>query len=338
MIWNLEELSEYRDGLLFVALAAVWGTAYPAIDVGLRALPPVTFAALRYDLAGALLLAYAAVAGLRRGDRWRPRGFREWRLVGVGGLLIIGLHFALLFAGQQYVSGSIASVVMSTTPVLMPLFALVLLPDERLDRTGALGVGLGLLGVAVVARPDPNGGANVLGVALLALSAASFALGSVLTERWDADLPVVPMQAWMMVVGALALHAMAAGPLGESASLSAVTPATVAAIVYLAVAASVGGLLAYFTLMKRVGPNEVSLVNYAVPMFAALGEWAAFGGTVEGATVAGFLVILAGFLAVKWDALRRAATPTPDRSAPDSYSSGGGAVMVHGNVYLRDAE
>ncbi|USZ68565.1 DMT family transporter [Halorussus salilacus] len=335
----MKDFSEYRDGLLFLALAAVWGTAYPAIDVGLRALPPVTFAALRYDLAGALLLAYAAVAALRRGDRWRPRGFREWRLVGVGGLLVVGLHFALLFVGQGYVSGSIASVVMSTTPVLMPLFALVLLPDERLDRTGAVGIVLGLLGVAVVARPDPGGGgANAMGVVLLLLSAASFALGSVLTERWDADLPLVPMQAWMMVVGALALHALAAGPVGESASLSAVTPATVAALVYLAVAASVGGLLAYFTLMRRVGPNEVSLVNYAVPMFAALGEWAALGGTVEGTTVAGFLVILAGFLAVKWDALRRAATPTPDRPTPDSYSSGGGTVMVRGNVYYRDVE
>lgn len=331
-------MSENRELYLFAGLATVWGTAYLAIDVGLRTVPPVTFAALRYDLAGALLLGYAALAASRRGDRWRPRGRDEWRLVGVGGALVIGVHFALLFVGQRYASGSVASVVMSLIPVLTPLFALLLLSDERLDATGAFGVLLGLVGVTVVAQPDASGGDTLVGTALLFLSAASFALGSVLTRKYETDLPVVPMQAWMMLVGAAVLHALVAVLPGESVAAADLTLASFGALAYLSVVASVGGLLAYFHLLESVGPNEAALVNYAVPMVAAVGQWAAFGDAVSETTAAGFLLIVAGFVAVKSSAIRRAATPTPNRKAVTSQASNAGAVMVRGNVYYRDIE
>lgn len=335
---NTSTLSKYRDVGLFVALALVWGTSFLAIEVGLETIPPVTFAALRYDIAGVLLLAYAGFTALRSDKRWRPRGRDEWQLVGVGGFLLIGVHFALLFAGQRYVTGGIASVIMSLTPVLTPLFALVLLPDERLDRTGILGVVLGLLGVVIVARPDGSGGQSFVGIFLLLLSAASFALGSVLTGRFDTDLSMVPMQAWMMLIGAGVLHAMVAVLPGESVAAAKFTPSTVVAILYLAVAASIGGLLAYFHLLEQVGPNEVTLVNYAVPMFAAGSELVAFGYGLSRATMVGFLVILAGFLAVKWQTVHESVIPAPEREGSESQASNGRAVMVEGNAYYRDME
>jgi len=67
----------FRDPLLFLTLAAVWGSAFTAIKTGLDFFPPVLFAALRYDLAGVLMLGYAVYAT----DRWRPRSRDEWLLV-----------------------------------------------------------------------------------------------------------------------------------------------------------------------------------------------------------------------------------------------------------------
>lgn len=323
---------------LFVGLAALWGTAYLAIEVGLRTVPPVTLAALRFDVAGLALLVVAGVLAVRRGHRFRPRGREEWAQVGVGGVLVVGVHFALLFAGQRYVSGGVASVVMSLVPVLTPVFALGLLPDERLDARETLGVLLGLVGVVVVARPDPSGGTTALGVALLALSAASFALGSVLTRRYESDLSVMAAQAWTMLVGAAVLDMLVVGLPGESFAQVAPTPAALAALAYLSLGASVAGFVAYFRLLDRFGPNETTLVSYAVPMFAALSEWLVLGETISPTTAAGFGIIAAGFAAVKWRALRRAVTPTPDRTAARSQASKAGAVMVEGNVYLRDVE
>lgn len=336
-MWNTN-LRSHTDVGLFVGLAAVWGTAYLAIEVGLRTVPPVTLAALRYDVAGVLLLAIAGVIAVRRGERWRPRTRDEWTLVGVGGLLVIGVHFALLFMGQQYVSGGVASVVMSLIPVLTPVFALGLLPDERPSARQTVGVVLGLVGVGIVANPDPSGGESLIGIGLLVLSAASFALGSVLTRRYESDLSVVATQAWMMILGAVLLDLLVVGLPGESFANVGVTPSVVAAVAYLSVVASVGGFVAYFRLLDRFGPNEATLVSYAVPMFAALSEWLVLGETITATTAAGFTVIVFGFAIIKWRTLSRATTPTPDRPAAESQASKAGAVMVRGNVYMRDVE
>jgi drug/metabolite transporter (DMT)-like permease len=45
---------------LFVLLSVLWGLSFPAISVGLESLPPLLFAAFRYDVAAVLLLAVAA--------------------------------------------------------------------------------------------------------------------------------------------------------------------------------------------------------------------------------------------------------------------------------------
>lgn len=335
---TISRLSNYASAILFVGLAAIWGTAYLAIDVGLRSAPPVTLAALRYDVAGAVLLVAALAGPVRRGGRWRPRGAEGWKLVTEGGLLVVGLHFALLFAGQQYVSGGIASVVMSLTPVLTPIFALWLLSGERLDSRETVGVLLGLLGVAIVARPTPgagSGGQLAVGVALLFLSAASLALGSVLTRRHQTEMSVVPTQAWMMGLGALVLDALVFALPGESFALVEPSFELLAALAYLSVVASVGGFVAYFHLLDRFGPNEATLVSYVVPMFAALSQWVVLGEAISTATALGFGVILLGFAAVKWRAVRRTVTPTPDRVTAVSATSSDDAIVVGGNAYYR---
>lgn len=293
--------SSRRNLGLFVALAFVWGTSFIAIKAGLDYLPPVLFAAFRYDIAGVVLLAYALVTG----GQWRPSSRREWKFILVSGALLIGVHFAFLFSGQQYVSSGIAAIVLSLTPVLTPLFAWLVLTDERLNAPGALGTVLSLAGVVVIAQPDPsNLGTEFYGIVLLFLAAASFAFGSVLTQRMPVTLPLVPMQGWIMVLGALMLHALSP-LLGESPATVQWTLESVLALAYLALVAGIGGFLIYFDLLSELGPIEISLVNYAVPIVAALAGWAVLGEELTGTTVTGFLVILLGFALVKWETVRR---------------------------------
>ncbi|EJN58166.1 DMT family transporter [Halogranum rubrum] len=317
----LSNLTKHRNTLLFVTLAFVWGTSFMAIKSGLAELPPVLFAALRYDIAGVLLLALAVV----RTAHWRPRGRDEWTLVGVGGLLVIGLHFGLLFTGQQYVTSATGAIVLSTTPMLTPLFAWFLLPDERIGLPGMLGVLLGLAGVVVVANPDPSAlGGQFVGVALMFLSAVSFAFGAVLTDRLPAKLPLATTQAWTMLLGAGLLHVLHVA-LGEP-SIATVrwSPDVLLSLAYLAVAAGAGGFLIYFHLLDELGPVEISLVNYAVPVFAALAGWALLSESITATTVGGFALIFGGFSLMKWDVVfprlvRLEARLSRGRSAENVY-------------------
>jgi drug/metabolite transporter (DMT)-like permease len=297
----------YRNLLLFCLLAAVWGSAFMAIKAGLGtpAAPayfydaPVLFAAVRYDVAGVLMLGYGAWVT----DRWRPRTRQEWLPVGVAAVFLIAGYHALLFVGERGTTSAAAAVIVSLSPVLTTAFARVLLPDERLTVVGLVGMLLGLLGVAVLARPDP---ANLVGSRFEALvfgAALVFALGSVLTQRLDTDLPIETMEAWAMLGGALLMHA-ASVVLGETVTGRPPLEAT-AALAYLAVAASAGGFLIYFDLLDRLGPIEINLVSYVAPVFAAIARFAVLGEVIDVPTVVGFLVIIVGFVLIKRRAIRQ---------------------------------
>ena len=290
----------HRNLWLFLALAAAWGSAFPAIKGGLAYFPPVLFAALRYDVAGVIMLAYAAFAV----DRWRPRSHGEWTLVGVGGLFMIAGYHAFAFVGQQYVTSAAAAVIVGLTPVLTTAFARGLLPGERLSPLGVVGMLLGLAGVVVLAGADVGSflRGGMVGELLVLAAVAAFALGAVLTRRSTANLPVETMQAWSMVLGAIAMHV--ASPLvGESFASVRWTPEALASLAYLSLAASALGFLLYFDLLERLGPVEINLVSYVVPLFAALVGWLLLGEVVDAGTAGGFLLILGGFALIKRRAL-----------------------------------
>jgi drug/metabolite transporter (DMT)-like permease len=292
-----------RNLTLFVLLAAVWGSAFMAIKAGLDYFPPVLFAAIRYDIAGVVMLAYAVYVV----DDPVPRGRGQWALVAVGSLLLIAGYHVLLFIGETdpAVTSAAAAVIVSLSPVLTTGFARLLLPSERLTAAGTFGLFLGLVGVVVLTQPEPNNllGGGAVAKLLVFAAAAAFALGSVLTRRIDADLPIETMEAWSMVGGALVMHVVAVG-IGESVGDIAWTVEALVALAYLSLAASAVGFLIYFDLLARLGPIEINLVSYVAPVFAALAGWVFLSEVPTVYTVVGFLLIFGGFVLVKRRAIR----------------------------------
>ncbi|WP_373189754.1 DMT family transporter [Halolamina sp.] len=297
-------MSSYRNLALFLLLAAVWGSAFMAIKAGLSYFPPVLFAALRYDIAGVLMLGYAWWVV----DDPIPRTRGEVALVTVGAVLLIAAYHALLFVGEAdpaVTSGS-AAVIVSLSPLLTTGFARLFLPEERLELLGVIGLLLGLAGAIVLANPDPSnlmGGGTVAKLLILA-AAASFALGSVLTRWLDAEMPIESMEAWSMVGGAALMHLMSVG-LGESVADVNLTPVAIASLAYLAIAASAIGFLIYFDLLERLGPIEINMVSYVAPVFAALSGWLFLQEGLTVATVGGFLLIVVGFGLLKRRAIAK---------------------------------
>lgn len=291
-------MNRYRHAALFILLSAVWGTAFMVTKVGLQTVPPALLAALRFDLAAVVLFGYLAI----RGVQWRPRG-TDWYPLLTGGVLIIGVHHAFLFAGQQYVTSAVAAVLLGLIPVVTPTLTRLTSTGQRLSPLGAIGVLVGFVGVVVIA--DPNLATltvDARGVGLVLASALAFALGAVLTYGREPTLSLPAEQAWMMGIGSVTLH-VASVTLGEPVPDAFTTEALVA-LVYLAVVAGIGGFVLYFVLLDALGPIEVSLLEYVIPVFAALTGWLVLGESLSVSTVAGFALIFAGFLLVKGRALR----------------------------------
>ncbi len=296
-------VNRYRIVLLFLLLAILWGTAFPAITAGLSYIPPVLFAAIRYDIAGLLMLAYAGYVG----ERLLPRTRGEVALIGIGGVMLIAGYHAFLFVGQSHTTSATAAVIVALAPVLTTAFARMLLPTGGLSWGGIAGMMFGFSGVVVLARPSRSDllGSDTLAATLIFVAAFSFALGSVLTRLIDDELPIETMEAWSMLLGAVLLHLLSAALPGESFRSIEWTGEAIFALAYLAVGASAIGFLLYFALLSALGPVEINLVSYVVPVVATVIGWLWLGEPLlDPPTIAGFALIATGFVLIK----RRAIT------------------------------
>lgn len=280
---------------LFIALAALWGLSFPAIRSGLETLPPLLFATARYVVGGVLLLGFLVA----RGTDWRPTTREDRVAVLLAGAFLIAGN-SLLFIGQQTVPSGIASILYGLIPILTTGFAAALLPAEPLTWRRVVGVVLGLLGVALIARPDPENllTAELVGMAFVVAAAVSVALGSVLLRTRTPTIGTAPMTAWAMLVGGVLLFG---GSLATGERLADVTLSLdgLVAVVYLGVFASAVAYVVYFTLLERFGPLEINLVSYVVPVFATLGGVVWFEESLTPGMVGAFLLIAGGFLVLK---------------------------------------
>ncbi len=293
-------MTSLRPVALFLALGLLWGLSFPAITVGLSSLDPLFFAATRYDVAAVVLLAYAVLGT----ERWRPRTRGDLVAVLAGGTFLVAGN-SLLFVGQQTTTSGVAAIIYSLIPILTTVFAFLLLADERLSRTGLLGLALGLLGVGIIARPDPGNllAAGVVGKLLVLAAAVSVALGSVIIRRVSPSLNDAGLTGWSMLVGALFLHASSLAA-GESLPV-AVSTEVLVAVAYLGTLATAVAFLIYFHLLGAYGPLRSNLVSYVVPVVATVAGALLLDEPITPLTVVGFAVIFLGFVLVQRRSLAR---------------------------------
>lgn len=283
-------VGRYRNAGLFVLLGVLFGSSFVAIKAGLDALPPVFFAALRFDIAAPILLVYAAW----RYDAWRPRSRADLTALAVGAVTIVAANNGLLFLGQRTITPAAASVMYGLNPILSPAVAFLLL-GQRLDARGAVGILLGLVGVVVIVQPSPETltAGSTVGQLYVLGAAALIALGSVLMRRIDATMASIPLTAWAMALGAVLLHLWSLA-IGESVAGTTPTTTLVLAVLVVSIPSTAAAYPIYFTLIRRIGPVRTNLVAYVVPVVAALTGWLLLDEPVTLATTAGFCVVVAG--------------------------------------------
>jgi drug/metabolite transporter (DMT)-like permease len=283
----------WRTPVLFLLLGTVWGSSFIAIDVGLQSTPPLTFAAWRYLIAGALLLAYSGVTF----RRWVPGSVAALTEVAIIAVFLIAAYHALLYTGQLTVSAPVAAVLVNLSPIFTAIIA-VLWMGQRYDLPAIAGFITGLIGVGIVAI-SPGVGLRIDGFGMLLVIGAglSFAIGSVLTSTQTDGTPRLVIHGWGMLGGA-AILAGGAVLTGEPVGAIPWGGAGMLALAYLAVASSIFGFLMFYELLSRIPTAELNLVGYIQPIAAAMLGWMLFGHDVAITTVIGFAVIAIGFLLV----------------------------------------
>lgn len=273
----------------FAAVYFIWGSTYLGIRFAIETLPPFTMAAIRFLTAGVILFGWSLARGVRLPSRV------HWRSAALVGMLLLVSGNGLLTWAEQFVPSGIAALIVGT----VPLWMIVL--DAARTRTlprGAvwLGLGLGLVGIAMLVGPGSfgGGGVHVLGAMTIGFAAFSWAVGSLISRtvpQSPSTLQNVGMQ--MLVGGALLL--VAGYGLGERIDLAAVSARSAWALVYLALAGGVVSYSAYVWLLEVSTPAKVATYAYVNPAVAVLLGWT-WGG--EALTVRVVLATVAIVVAV----------------------------------------
>lgn len=296
--------ARYRDAALFVLLAVLFGCAFVAIETGLRELPPLLFASLRFDIAAVALLGYVVFAYPR--SAWLPRTRNDVLAVGVAGVFLVVLNNALLFVGQGYTTPAMASIMYGLNPILAPVFAWWLLGD-RLSLPGVLGIGVALAGVVVIVQPSQAAllDAGAVGQVLVLGAAAAIAIGSVLLERLQPRIGSLPLTAWAMALGAVLLHGVSLAAGESPTSVVGVGRLTVVSLLVVGIPSTAVAYAVHLGLLERIGSVRANLVAYVVPIVAAVTGWVLLGAGLSGRSVVGFLVVVAGFGLIERHTLRQ---------------------------------
>lgn len=271
-------------------MCAIWGTTWLAIKIGLRDLPPVTGAGVRFVLAAAFLWGLSwLVPG--------PRGAAPpWRTIVVLAVTLFGGNYALTYYAETGLASGLVAVLFGTLPFFVFAIGAVRL-GERVGVLTLVGAVLALAGVAAISVGSDVHGSLPYVFAILAAAAIS-AYATVELKKFAASDPFLTLPPAMLIAG---VTLTAAGAVFEHPDWArGASASSIGAIVYLALLGSAVAFYLNHWLLQRLDTWVVGLSTLVIPVIA-VAAGALLGGEAFGIKeLGGAALVLVGM----WLALR----------------------------------
>jgi drug/metabolite transporter (DMT)-like permease len=288
--------SRFAVLLAFGLVYLFWGSTYLAIDIAVQTIPPALMCGLRFSIAGIVMLAVCAATGRR--IWYSARQIALSAVVGI--LLLMGGNLTLSWAEQTVPSG-LAALIIAITPLWFLVLDSLLLGHHRITARGKVGLGLGIFGLMVLFWPELHS-TSAMGRrefwASVALIGGSFlwALGSVLSKRWQSGMDVFSATGWQVTAAGVAnfLFAMVAGDFSRVHW----TTRGLSAVLYLVVCGSWIGYTAYIWLLEHVPTSKVSTYAYVNPVVAVFLGWLVLHERVDRFIVMGSVIVVLAVILV----------------------------------------
>jgi drug/metabolite transporter (DMT)-like permease len=286
----------WKTLLAFAVIYFVWGSTFLAIRIGVRELPPLLFAAMRFFVSGIVLYFWMIAHGERSPTR------RQWLSAFLLAFLIFVIDYGLLFWAEKRVPSGIAAVMMATIPVFTALSEIAILRTRRLTFRLVAALLIGIGGVAVLMSRSLNlGGAPIetAGAVALIIGSVSWSVASALSRKLPLPSSKVMSSGSQMLAGGLLLT-LSAAAFGEFRGFqpSHISLGAWLSLLYLIVAGSIIGFTAYVWLLHHESPTKVSTYAYVNPVIAVILGYFLGGETLGTRTILGTLLVLVSVVVI----------------------------------------
>lgn len=266
-----------------LALAAMWSLQYLFMRVAVPALGAGLVAEIRALAAALFLLPAVMLMGQRVALAAHPRTFLRVSLVNNV------LPFACFAFAAASLPAGYLSLINGTVPMWTALFAAWLLHEPLAGRR-VLGFALGVGGVALIVNLGPVAlDARVLLATVVGLLGAAFwGWGGVLIKQHTGEMPALALAA-----GSITYSALLLAPGWVQAPAAAWTPGAASAAIALGVVCSGVAYLAFFTLVRDIGPSRTLSVTFLIPVLGVLWGWLLLDEAVTASMVIGGVMVVA---------------------------------------------
>lgn len=288
-----------QDWLLLALLSVLWGASFFFVAIANSHMPPLTLVLARVAVAAAVLIPVVWALRYRL-----PRSAAEWRPFVVQSMINNVIPFTLIVYGQHHIASGLAGVLNATTPLFTIIIAR-LFAGEAITPNKAIGVLVGIAGVAVLMGPDvfTANAASVLGMLCVLGGALSYGFSALWMRRLRHIPPLVSSAAQltcssvMLLPLALLMDRFWLLPLPPSQALFAVLG--------LAIFSTALAYIVFFRISASAGPSNVMLVTLLIPVTATALGVLVLGEALTVYQVAGALIIASGLVVIDGRLLAR---------------------------------
>lgn len=271
------------------ALAVIWGSSFFLIKIGLDAFTPLQITWGRAFF-GALAVLLVLAVQRRRLPAWGP----VWGHAAFVGLMSNVIPFTLFGWAETQVSSVLAGLFNAATPLFTALFALLIVPSDRLTRQRVSGLLIGFLGVLVVMGVWQGLSGDIAGSLACLGATLCYGIGVPWTRRFLAVRP----EGGASIMGAQLLCSTAMMTvlcaLFSRSITGPVTAGPLAAVVVLGALATGMAFIWLFRVIALAGSVVSASVTYATPLVSTALGIVLLGESVTWNQPVGAAIVLVG--------------------------------------------
>ena len=290
----MSEKENFRAYIALIAIYIVWGTTYLAIKIGVKDLPPILFAGLRWFIAGPILLIILRLRGIELPKK------TDLIHLAIVGLSLLGIGNVFVVFGEQWVPSGLTALLITTTPFWIVGLESLIPKGARINRIIFLGLLLGLGGVALIFGGDINklfDSSYLVGILAIMLAELGWSAGTVYSKYKKISVHPLMGASIQMIIAGFVLTILGL-ILGEAADLHFTTESSFA-FMYLIVFGSLAGYGSYIYAVAHLPISLVSTYAYVNPIIALFLGWWILGEEISATIVIAAVIILCGVALVK---------------------------------------
>lgn len=289
-------MSDKQKALIYILLASTLnGLTSPVTKIGLVSIPPLSFAFIRFLIAGILILPFLV---------GRKDLKSLWKLMPLS--LLMSFNIILFILGIKTTTATISQILYAVSPLLVGLFLFILF-KERLTKEKVIGIAIGFLGVVIIVLlPVLEKGAkfsgDLRGNILIICGAVLSSLYLIYSKKAHTDTfpPFIITSSFILVTCVILLPLFLFESVVYSGWWNSLTPSSILALIYISTASTILTYLLLQYSIKHGGSILASMQHYLVPSLAFLFSFFLLGEQLTmGLIVGGVLALLGVYITTK---------------------------------------